>query len=272
MSGAPCTDDVCAASGRPRLAVHRFGGCGGCLLALLGVEGLAAITGLYDIAHWLEAGVSDPEAEVDVALVEGSVSTAEDRRRLEELRARAACLVAVGVCATAGGPQARRALAVDGQAWPAALYPQPALLGSLGLPVAIGACVRVDHAIWGCPVDSGQLLAALRHLAARIAPETEPRPVCAECKLAVASCVWVADGLPCLGPVTRAGCGGLCPRQGRACYGCFGLVEGAAAGAFIRALERLEVSRDEVARCFGFVANARTSGFEGAPRTGPELP
>ncbi|MEM1819584.1 MAG: hypothetical protein QW399_05540, partial [Sulfolobales archaeon] len=35
-------------------------------------------------------------------------------------------------------------------------------------------------------------------------------------------CVLVAKGIPCLGPVTMAGCGALCPSYGRGCYGCYG--------------------------------------------------
>ena len=35
----------------------------------------------------------------------------------------------------------------------------------------------------------------------------------------------VAHGTPCLGPVTHAGCGALCPSYDRGCYGCFGPME-----------------------------------------------
>ena len=35
----------------------------------------------------------------------------------------------------------------------------------------------------------------------------------------------VAHGTPCLGPVTQAGCGALCPSFARGCYGCFGPME-----------------------------------------------
>jgi len=33
--------------------------------------------------------------------------------------------------------------------------------------------------------------------------------------------------MACLGPVTKAGCGALCPRHARGCYGCFGPAENA---------------------------------------------
>ena len=32
----------------------------------------------------------------------------------------------------------------------------------------------------------------------------------------------VTRGIPCLGPVTQAGCGALCPSYNRGCYACFG--------------------------------------------------
>jgi coenzyme F420-reducing hydrogenase gamma subunit len=32
-------------------------------------------------------------------------------------------------------------------------------------------------------------------------------------------------GIPCLGPVTHAGCGAICPAYNRGCYGCFGPME-----------------------------------------------
>ena len=37
----------------------------------------------------------------------------------------------------------------------------------------------------------------------------------------------VSQGIPCLGPVTQAGCGAICPAYNRGCYGCFGPMEAA---------------------------------------------
>lgn len=34
----------------------------------------------------------------------------------------------------------------------------------------------------------------------------------------------VAQGIPCLGPVTQSGCNAICPTFDRGCYGCFGPV------------------------------------------------
>jgi len=32
----------------------------------------------------------------------------------------------------------------------------------------------------------------------------------------------VAQGIPCMGPITQAGCGAICPAYDRGCYGCYG--------------------------------------------------
>ena len=53
-------------------------------------------------------------------------------------------------------------------------------------------------------------------------PRVRAHSVCFECKRRGNVCVMVAHGTPCLGPVTHAGCGALCPSYNRGCYGCYG--------------------------------------------------
>jgi coenzyme F420-reducing hydrogenase gamma subunit len=63
-------------------------------------------------------------------------------------------------------------------------------------------------------------------------------------------CVTVADGTPCLGPVTQAGCGALCPSFGRGCYGCFGPQDTPNTASIAHRLSRLGMSEPEVVRIF----------------------
>ena len=49
--------------------------------------------------------------------------------------------------------------------------------------------------------------------------------MCVECKARGTVCVAVAKGIPCLGPVTQAGCGAICPAHDRECFGCYGPAE-----------------------------------------------
>ena len=73
--------------------------------------------------------------------------------------------------------------------------------------------------------------------------------MCHRCKRAGNVCVLVADGIPCLGPVTQAGCGALCPAYGRGCYACFGPREEANVAGLRRQLE-IDRTPPEVDRLF----------------------
>jgi coenzyme F420-reducing hydrogenase gamma subunit len=81
--------------------------------------------------------------------------------------------------------------------------------------------------------------------------------VCIECKRAGNVCVTVAHGTPCLGPVTHAGCGALCPSWHRGCYGCYGPAEDPNTAAMRVALGRAGSDDADVVRRFRlFYANA----------------
>ena len=235
---------------RPRVAVHKFSSCDGCQLAFLNLgEDLLLLSSLVEFVHFAEAGPVDPDAEVDIAFVEGSISTAADVGRIERVRARSRFLVAIGACATAGGLQALRNLA-DGRAWIAETYATPAYVESLDSSTALSQHVHVDLELWGCPVNSRQVTAAVRALLFGVSPVEEHDKVCMECKRLQTVCVMVTRGLPCMGPVTRTGCGALCPSFGRDCYACYGPAENPNVEALGRRLEGLGIPSAAVGRRF----------------------
>lgn len=241
---------------KPRVAVHKFTSCDGCQLAFLNLgEPLLELMELVDILHFAEAGPVDPGAEVDIAFIEGSVSTAHERERIRAIRARSRFVVAIGACATAGGLQALRNLAADGSDWLARVYASPAQVDSLATSTAIGDHIKVDLELWGCPVNGRQVLGAVRALLFGTLPPPERDKVCLECKRSGAVCVLVARGVPCLGPVTLTGCGALCPRWGRDCYGCYGPAENVNAKAMERRLQGLGLVPEAIARRFHFINN-----------------
>ena len=59
-----------------------------------------------------------------------------------------------------------------------------------------------------------------------------------------------------MGPVTRTGCGALCPSFGRDCYACYGPAENPNAESLARRLEGLGLLPEEVARRFLFINGA----------------
>jgi sulfhydrogenase subunit delta len=241
---------------RLRVAVHKFSSCDGCQLALLNLgPALLAVADRFEILHFAEAGPVDPDAHVDVAIIEGSVSTPDEEARVKRIRAASRQLVTIGACATSGGIQALRNLPHEGD-WLGAVYASPQYIESLANVRAISAVVKVDLELWGCPVTSVQVLAALRALGSGVLPVNEADKVCVECKRAQTVCVMVTRQAPCLGPVTRSGCGAICPRYGRDCYGCFGPSDTPNTAALARRLAGLGLPPRAVARRFHFIHNA----------------
>ncbi|WP_432138437.1 MULTISPECIES: oxidoreductase [unclassified Streptomyces] len=206
----------------PKLAVYKLASCDGCQLTLLDCEDeLLALAGRVDIAHFLEASSAVTGGPYDLALVEGSVTTERDAERVREIRAAARRLVTIGACATAGGIQALRNFA-DVEEYRRVVYAHPEYISSLATSTPVSDHVQVDFELRGCPIDKRQLLEVITAFLVGRKPDVPNHSVCFECKRRGAVCVMVAEGKPCLGPVTHAGCGALCPAYGRGCYGCFG--------------------------------------------------
>ena len=235
---------------KPRVAVHKFSSCDGCQLAFLNLgEDLLALAERVELVHFAEAGPLDPDTDVDIAFVEGSVSTPEDLERIRHIRDHSRILIAIGACATTGGIQGLRNGVFDA-GWVTQIYQHPEAIASLTRSTPIAQHVKVDFELWGCPVSGPQMLAAVNALLLGVAPRDNADKVCVECKRAGYPCVMVSRGIPCMGPVTRAGCGALCPSLGRDCYGCYGPAEAANTAALAAQFARLGLDVTAVAQRF----------------------
>lgn len=255
---------------RPKLAVWKFGSCDGCQLTLLDCEdALLRVADIFEIAMFAEASSATVAGPYDLSLVEGSITTAHDARRIREIRAASRHLVAIGACATAGGIQALRNTA-DVAAWCASIYASPEHVETLATSTAIAEHVAVDFELRGCPICKAGLLDLLAAFVAGRRPAVTDHSVCVECKRRGTVCVMVGKGIACLGPVTHAGCGALCPAFDRGCYGCFGPMEGANTAALSAQLAALGVSRPELARLWrSFNADAPAFRDEAARHDTP---
>ena len=204
---------------RPTLAVWKFSSCDGCQLSLLACEDeLLAMAGAVEIAYFPEATSAELAGPYDVSLVEGSITTAHDAERILEVREQSGVLVTIGACATSGGIQALRNFA-DVQEWTRQVYASPEYISTLEHSTAIADHVPVDVELRGCPVDKRQLIEAITALLNARRPHLPTTSVCIECKARGTPCVMVANGTPCMGPVTQAGCGAIC-RSRRASTRC----------------------------------------------------
>jgi sulfhydrogenase subunit delta len=234
----------------PTLAVWKFASCDGCQLTLLDCEDeLLTIAEQVQISTFLEASSAVVGGPYDVSLVEGSITTPADARRIKEIREQSKVLVTIGACATAGGVQALRNLA-DVEEFASVVYARPEYIATLPTSTPASAHVTVDYQLQGCPIDRGQLLDTLAALLVGRKPRLPAKTVCTECKMRGVTCVVVAEGIPCLGPVTHAGCGALCPSYHRGCYGCFGPAATPNSAALIPLMRRDGMSSDNVEHVF----------------------
>jgi len=234
---------------RPRLAVCKFASCDGCQLSLLDCEDeLLALADAVQIAHFPEASSTVEDGPFDLSLVEGSITTARDAERIREVRRQSKYLVTIGACATAGGIQALRNFA-DMREFIAAVYAAPSYIETLATSSPISAHVPVDFELHGCPINKAQLIEVICAFLAGRKPAVAAHSVCIECKQSGTVCVMV-QGTPCLGPVTHAGCGAICPSFRRGCYGCYGPMESPNTAALAREWRALGAAPRDLRRAF----------------------
>jgi coenzyme F420-reducing hydrogenase gamma subunit len=267
----------------PTLAVWKFASCDGCQLTLLNCEDeLMALAGAVRIAYFPEATRAVIEGPYDVSLVEGSITSPEEVERIHEIRKISKTVVTIGACATNGGIQALKNFG-DIAEFRSVVYAHPEYLSTLATSTPVSAHVDVDFELRGCPIDRDQLLEVLTAYVHGRRPRIPTYSVCVECKRRGSVCVAVADGTPCLGPVTQAGCGALCPTYSRGCYGCFGPQDTANPEALSPHLIDLGMPREQVVRVYR-TFNAMTAPFLAEstrqeavlagtlnPATGPEV-
>ena len=247
-------------SSKPRLAVWKFASCDGCQLTLLDCEDeLLAVADALDIAYFPEATRGKVRGRYDLSLVEGSITTAHDAERIREVRRRSRTLVTIGACATAGGIQGLRNFA-DVAEYTAVVYARPDYIETLATSTPIAEHVPVDFELRGCPISKRQLVEVISAFLAGRRPVTPAHSVCVECKLRGNVCVMVAHGTPCLGPVTHAGCGAICPAYDRGCYGCFGPMETPNPVPLSHQLKELGLDERAIERIYR-TYNANAPGF-----------
>ncbi len=209
---------------RPRLAVFKFASCDGCQLSLLDCEDeLLAVASAVEIAYFPEASSRMEPGPYDVALVEGSITTPHDAQRIQDVRRISRTVVTIGACATAGGIQSLKNWA-DHEDYLRCVYARPEYISTLSTSTPIADHIKVDFELRGCPISRHQLLEVISAFVNGRRPRMPAHSVCLDCKRKGTVCVEVAQGIPCLGPVTHSGCGAICPSYDRGCYGCFGPV------------------------------------------------
>lgn len=235
---------------KPKIAVWKFASCDGCQLSLLDCEDeLLAVAGAVDIANFPEASRAVVSGPFDISLVEGSITTPHDEERIHTIRRASKTLITIGACAMSGGIQALRNFK-NVEEFISLVYARPEYIETLNKSTPITDHVFVDFQLRGCPINKYQLVEVLSACLNGRKPMIPAHGVCLECKRLGIVCVMVAKGTPCMGPVTQAGCGALCPAYGRGCYGCFGPKETPNTGALSEWWNHLGVHDPDIVRAF----------------------
>ncbi|MCK5744549.1 MAG: NADH:ubiquinone oxidoreductase [Caldisericia bacterium] len=208
---------------KPRIAFFDFASCEGCQLEAINfVDEFLALLGHVDIVQFREA-ITEAEWDIDVSFVEGSITREQDIPRLEEIRANSKVVIALGACACTGGVNAikntrpledvRRDVYGDKFEMFPTFATRP-----------IDQVIKVDGYIYGCPIDRNDFLKNVQLILQGKKTLRHNDPVCVECKLKENECL-LTLGKPCMGPITRGGCGAIDPTFGSSCTGCRGLVD-----------------------------------------------
>src|SRR5262249_19010202 len=144
------------------------------------------------------------------------------------------------------------------------VYARPEYIETLATSSPIAQHVMVDFELRGCPIDKRQLLEVISAFLHGRKPVVRNDSVCTECKRRGNPSVMVAHGTPCLGPVTQAGCGAICPAYARGCYGCFGPMESPNTASLAARMQQLGLDDPATMRMFRtFNAGAAAFRTEG---------
>jgi sulfhydrogenase subunit delta len=237
---------------KPRVAFFDFSSCEGCQLQIADLEEeILDLIEIVDVVSFREV-MKEHSDKYDIAIVEGSIMRPMDEHRLRKIRSQAKILIALGACATIGGINKIR------NQWPVdevirEVYKDADIKDNEFFNVyqtkAVNEVIPVDYYIHGCPITRDEFKRVITALALGKKPEIPNYPVCVECKKKENVCLFEL-GKFCIGPITRAGCGAICPSNGSPCDGCRGILSKPDVECVMDLLERYDLTYEEMkSRC-----------------------
>ncbi len=235
---------------KPRVGIFKYTCCAGCQFQIIYfIERVKEVLGAVDVVYGKMVTDSPSErGPFDVALIEGAITEAEQADQLKMVRRNSKYLVPIGSCAVNGGIPAIKNMSSELEIQ-ARVYGDITPMHSMRAH-AVAEYVKVDAVLRGCPVGERDLYEQVASLLLDRKPNILEHCVCVECKMKGNPCLLVTEKVPCMGPVTNAGCGALCPGNGRACYGCWGPMDNANSTALAQRFEEMGLPPDEIVRRF----------------------
>lgn len=236
-------------SPKPKVAFFDFACCEGCQLQIANLEEeVVELVNHVDVVEFREVLTAQAD-EYDISFIEGSITRKSDEERLIDIRNRSKLLVAYGQCAVSGGinklknnwrqmDDVKKCVYGDNYKMPHLdTYPTK----------GVDEVVKVDLYIPGCPINRDEFLRMVKELLLGKIPQIPNYPVCVECKLKENGCLF-DEGIICLGPLARAGCGAICPSNNSPCEACRGTVDNPNKDAMHEILRKYNYTVDEISR------------------------
>jgi len=225
---------------KKKVAFFDFTCCEGCQLQIANFgEALLDVLDKIDVVMFREV-MSEKSDEYDIAIIEGSITTQHDVDRVKEIRRKAACVIALGSCATIGGINGMKN-SFDLYEIKDYVYKNGARHFNTIKTHAVNQVVPVDYYVHGCPIYQPEFLKILKYAIQDIPYTVKDEAVCVECKFNENECMY-DKGITCLGPITKAGCNSWCINNGNICYGCRGMVKETVKNGARDVLERYGIS------------------------------
>jgi coenzyme F420-reducing hydrogenase gamma subunit len=250
--------EVVVETKKPRLGFFKYSCCAGCEFQFIFFQKyIVEVLDSFDFIFCkMVSSGGTPEGPFDIALVEGTITESWQIDELKKIREKSKNLFAIGSCAVNGGIPAIKStqpeLEIEKR-----VYQELSTIHSIR-PNAISAYVKIDGEIKGCPPGERDLYEALTSVLLKKKPDFLQYSVCVECKIKGNICVLVSYNMPCMGPVTGAGCGALCPSHNRACYSCWGPMKQANASALARQFEVMGLAPEDILRRFTLFGSVTT--------------
>jgi sulfhydrogenase subunit delta len=228
-----------------RVGIYGITGCMGCQLNILYQKELLDILEVVDLVAFPVGKEKNIHDNLDIVFLEGVVVNEKDLEELKEIREKTKILVAIGSCATDGCVPAIKNF-VNNKNIELSVYQEKELEAMQSLdPMPIDEFVKVDHYIYGCPMDKAEFLKFMKQILLGKTFKQYEKPICYECNLRERGCL-LEEGIECLGPVTFGSCSVMCPEENYPCIGCRGPYGDANYEAYFKLLESKGIPHDAV--------------------------
>ncbi|MBW3014488.1 hypothetical protein KY335_04600 [Candidatus Woesearchaeota archaeon] len=204
---------------KPVIGIFSFTCCEGCQFTILFIDGILDLMNQADFQYFHLVKEKNRKAKFDLAIVEGAITTEREVRKLKEIRKKSKHLIAIGACACNGGIPSMKNF-IEREKLEKYVYNQQMLKDSIPA-TGIGDHVKVDYYMYGCPILKTEFINFYNYFikSGKIPPEPQLGPVCDECPRRGKDCLLLKKQ-PCLGPITKKGCGAPCPQENIPCYLC----------------------------------------------------